>query len=160
MSSTNSRMCQISVSDRKPLAIVQNVLYQKSNSRPSSSALCSSGSSPLFAFRLRPRPLAFCQIRWKSHNSPSCHSFCTRGQKLTGCTPSTSQFGLGDNPHAPNFTTFPSIRASKPPETQTVIPNPGRNPCWEFSSELAELTTRAVRGTSEGQSVGARGHEK
>ena len=116
----------------------------------------------LFAFRFRPRPLDFCQIYWKSHNSPSYHSFCTRGQNLTGCTPSTSQFGLGANPHAPNSPTFPSIRASEPPETQTVIPNPGRNPCWEFSRVCGNLTTRARRRQARGAQAevkvrGARG---
>ena len=148
MSSTSSILCQISVSDRKPLAIVQNVLYQKSNSCPSSSALCPQALSAFrfshFAFRLR--PLDFCQIYWKSHNSPSYHSFCTRGQNLTGCTPSTSQFGLGANPHAPNSPTFFPNRAPETPETRTFPTNPGRNPCWEFSPECGNLTTRARRG--------------
>ena len=104
----------------------------------------------LFAFRLRPRPLAFCQIYWKSHNSPSYHSFCTRGQNLTGCTPSTSQFGLGANPHAPNSPTFFPNRAPETPETRTFPTNPGRNPCWEFSPECGNLTTRARRRQARG----------
>ena len=95
------------------------------------------------------------QFYWKSHNSPSCHSFCTRGQKLTGCTPSTSQFGLGDNPHAPNSPTFPSIRASKPPETRTFPTNPGRNPSWEFSVFGRKLPTSA-RGVGEREVLGCR----